>query len=126
MNNIMPNGTEVLLFKNTTNDIHQDSKRFIKGMVIGSYEEKEELGEDNSLYHQVYVIIGEDGEEYRATAGYAHIGYFFVKTVEEHIEYLANELYNNNYKIEELKVMNKAIKETIKHLNTSKQNSKRR
>ena len=35
----LTNGTEVLLFKNTTNDIYEDTKKYIKGIVIGSYTE---------------------------------------------------------------------------------------
>ena len=126
MNKVMPNGTEVLIFKNTSNDIHQDTMRFIKGMIIGSYEEKEDIAEDISLYHHIYTVFGEDAEEYKATYGYAHKGDFFIRTIEEHIEYLTNALYNNNYKVEELKSINNMIKETILHLNNYKQNYKKR
>ena len=126
MNRVMPNGTEVLIFKNTTNDIQKDEMNFIKGMIIGSYEEKEDITEDMSIYHLVYTVFGEDAEEYKATHGYAHKGDFFIRTFDEHIEHLTNALYNNAYKIAELKKMNNSIKETIMHLNNYQKNSKKR
>ena len=124
MNNIMPNGTEVLIFKNTDNK--NQEMNFIKGMVIGSYEENEKIDSENTITIRHYNVYGEDGEEYNATKNYAHKGNFYIRTIDEYIEYLRNTLFNNNKKIIELNHLNKQISEILSHLSNYKKNSKKR
>ena len=124
MNNIMPNGTEVLIFKNTDNK--NQEMNFIKGMVIGSYEENEVIDNENTITIRHYNVYGEDGEEYNATKNYAHKGNFYIRTIDEYIEYLRNTLFNNNREIIELNHLNKQSSEILSHLSNYKKNSKKR
>ena len=120
----LTNGTEVLLFKNTTNDIHKDTKKYIKGIVIGSYTEASLLVDNTPIYRSIYTIYGENGEEYNATLHYADNGKYFIRTIPEHIDYLLNNYHNNNVKIDELKKRNNEIKQDIVILNSSYKNKK--
>ena len=84
MKKIISNGTEVLIFFESKNYSNNGvEKSFIKGVVISS-----EMSED------FYTVKGENGNIYEANYLSSISQEFYIRTIEDYINYL-------NYKIEE-------------------------
>lgn len=95
MKKIISNGTEVLIFFESKNYSNNGvEKSFIKGVVISS-EMSEDLSNHGSpWYEHIYTVKGENGNIYEANYLSSISQEFYIRTIEDYINYL-------NYKIEE-------------------------
>lgn len=107
MEKIMPNGTEVLIFRYIRGfGFNQDEDdQYIIG-IIKSSETSDDLSYHGSPYYeQIYEVLGEDGETYISTHNSGVMGNFFFRTREEHINVLKRKIITNNENI--LKIQEK-------------------
>ena len=106
MTKVIPNGTEVLIFKHFKSyKIEQDDINFIKGIIICS-KESEDLSYHGSTYNeQIYEVLGEDGKMYIGTYDSGLIGNYIFRTNEDHIKRLNKLIERNNQEL--LKIQNK-------------------
>ena len=94
MENRIPEGTEVLIFRYVGSmGPYQDNFHFKKG-IIESCMEIEELTYTRDLPKKrfFYTVLGEDGKRYRGNYGTGNIGSNFFRTAEDYDTFLANEL----------------------------------
>ena len=118
MNEIIPNGTEVLIFKYVKElGNNQDEHNYIVGVVKNSII-SEDLGLENQV--RIYEVIGEDGNYYAGTYGVGMVGKSFFRTVDDHISYLEGKIRNNFLKMEEMKNENSDHFRTIDKLKEHK------
>lgn len=119
MEQIIPNGTEVLIFiDNKCCNNKQSELDFIKGKIISSRE-------SNDWDEQIYTVLGENRCEYKATYGSAFINDTFIRTIEDHIEYIKLSIKQNLEKIDDLKNENNSLYDVMNELinyNKEKQN----
>lgn len=100
MKKIIPNGTEVLIFKYVREwKLNQDDEHYIFG-VVQSSKKSDDLSCRGSLwYEQIYEVLGEDGNKYIGTYDRGLIGDSFFRTRDDHIEALKRKISNNNESI---------------------------
>ena len=123
---IIPNGTEVLIFKYVREWNKQDDENYIVGIVQSS-ETSDDLSYHGSpWYEQIYEVLGEDGNIYRGTYGSGWIGNSFFRTQEDHISILKSRITDNEQEILKLKEKNdRYFRQIIKLENESKQQEQR-
>ena len=108
MNKIMPNGTEVLIFRNFHSLYYnQENEIFIVGVILCSRESEDLSYHGSPYYEQIYEVLGQDGKKYIGTYQSCLIGNYIFRTKEDHIERLKNIINKNNKEI--LKIKNKNI-----------------
>ena len=79
MKEIIPNGTDVLIFIDNKNYNEKTSEiNFIKGKIISSKQSDDLSYHGSPWYEQIYTALGENGEEYKATYGSAVINNTFI------------------------------------------------
>ena len=115
MEQIFPNGTEVLIFKYISAwGPYQDDENYIIG-TIQSSEKSNNLSIHGSDYTvQVYEVLGNDGKIYTGTYGNGLIGNSFFRTPEDHIKALKTKISRNQEKIMKLEVKNNEYNQQIK------------
>ena len=118
MQEIIPNGTEVLIFCNLQIGIptRKDELNYIKGKIVSS-----ELSDDLSYhgspwYEQIYTVIGEDGNTYMATQNIANYGVFFIRTISDYIKRINYFIEKNNDEINKLNKENEELNEKLHSL----------
>lgn len=100
MEKIIPNGTEVLIFKYIREwGVNQDDEHYILGVVQSSKKSDDLSHHGSPLYEQIYEVLGQDGNKYIGTYNRGLIGDSFFRTREDHIETLKGKISNNNEKI---------------------------
>ena len=105
MDKIIPNGTEILIFryfKSYRN--YQDDLNFIKGVIITSKQSEDLSYHGSPYYEQIYEVLGEDGKKYIGTYNSGLIGNYIFRTREDHIKRLKKLIYLNNQEL--LKIQN--------------------
>lgn len=95
MNEIKPNGTEVLIFKYVRENSYQDENNFITGIIISSKQSDDLSYHGSSWYEQIYEVLGEDGKKYYGCYGDGLIGSSFFRTREDHIKRIKNKIKRN-------------------------------
>lgn len=107
MEKIIPNGTEVLIFKYVREwGPNQDDENYIVGTIKSS-----RMSDDMSIHGslkcvQIYEVLGEDGNRYIGTYGNGIIGNSFFRTKEDHIKILKRKQSTNREKILKLQEKN--------------------
>ena len=122
MEQIIPNDTEVLIFKYIKSlGPLQGNMNFISG-VIKSSEISDDLSYHGSpWYVQIYEVLGEDGKIYKGSYGSASgvAGNYFFRTKTGHIQFLKNRIKNNKKEILKIQRMNEQYQEQINLLSNS-------
>ena len=106
MEEIIPNGTEVLIFRYIREwKTKQDDEHFIMGIIQSSNESDDLSHHGSSYYEQIYKVLGVDGKKYIGTYGHGLTGNYIFRTREDYIRVLKNKIKNNNEEI--LKIQSK-------------------
>ena len=118
MNEIIPNGTQVLIFYYAKGHCHQniDEAKFIKGIIVSSEESEDLSWHGSSWYKQIYTVLGEDGKEYKATYNTAFIGSFYIRTIEEQINRIKFAIEDNYKTIDNINKENEMLNNTLNSL----------
>lgn len=117
--NIIPNGTEVLIFKYIREfGPYQDDENYIHGIIKSSKTSDDLSYHGSSWYEQIYEVLGEDGKIYIGTYGRGLIGNSFFRTKEDHIKILKCKISDNMKKIINLKEKNDNYIQEINDLET--------
>ena len=118
MNEIIPNGTQVLIFYVPKGHLPQnsDEAKFIKGVIVSSHESEDLSYHGSPWYVQIYTIIGDDGEEYRATHNSALIGSYLFRTPDEQITRIKFAIEDNYKRINDINRENNMLKESLNSL----------
>ena len=111
---VLPNGTEVLIFKYRREwGLNQDDVNYIKG-TIQSSKLTEDLSYHGTEWRKVfYTVLGEDGNNYFGTYGHGSIGGSFFRTPADHIKALKSKINQNKGKIELLEETNDELENQI-------------
>ncbi len=105
--NIIPNGTEVLIFKYFREwGTDQNDENYILGTIQSSKQSDDLSYHGSPWYEQIYEILGEDGYKYIGNYGRGLIGNCFIRTKEEHIEVLKYKIQRNEEEISKYKEKN--------------------
>ena len=117
MNKDIPIGTEVLIFKyNSSLGPNQDEEHFIKGRIENS-EIREETTMHGSPWNiRYYKVLGEDNNTYYGTYDMGLSGYYYFRSIEDHINHIRNTIKSNNKKINELNEKNLELCDLITDL----------
>lgn len=104
---LIPNGTEVLIFKYIREwGPNQNEISYITG-VVQSSELSDDLSCHGSLWTEyIYNVLGIDGKTYIGTYGSGLIGNSFFRTKEDQIKYLMRKINDNNQNITNLEEEN--------------------
>ena len=107
MKKIIPNGTEVLIFKYIREwGPNQDEENYNIG-IIESSEESDDLSYHGSpWYEQIYTVIDKDGKKYIGCYGSGLLGNSYFRTKEDHIRLLEAKIKWNDEKIGEIQNQN--------------------
>lgn len=117
MKKIVPNGTQVLIFKYVREwGSNQDNEHFISGIITSSKESEDLSYHGSPYFEQIYKVLGEDGKEYYGTYGNGLVGNAFFRTIADHTAYLESVISRNNQQIENLENKNCAYIQTINDL----------
>ena len=112
MNNIIPNGTQVLIFKGIEDYNYMDcidKSVFAKGIIAASTQKEYIPRKDGSIKINlpIYTIIGEDGKTYECPRCFPFTDGYYMKTITDHIRELlvefidfVNQIDFLNYEIE--------------------------
>lgn len=121
--NIIPSGTEVLIFKYIREwGPDQDDENYIIGTIQSSKTSDDLSYHGSPWYEQIYEVLGEDGKRYIGTYGRGLIGNSFFRTKEDHISVLKHRINKNEQEILKLKEKNdKYLNKIIILENESKQ-----
>ena len=105
--NIIPNGTEVLIFKYfRERGPYQDDENYIYGIIKSSKTSDDLSYHGTSWYEQIYEVLGEDGKRYVGTYGRGLIGNSFIMTKEDYIRLLKYKISDNEEEILKLNEKN--------------------
>lgn len=118
MDKIIPNGEEVLLFRESQ-DIHHrnvNKTKYIKGVVVSSKDSENLSYHGSEWYERIYTIIDDEGKSYEATHNIAYIGPFYIRTIKEHIVNLREAIQDNYDKMRELYADNEIISKSLEEL----------
>ena len=118
MDKIIPNGEEVLLFRESQ-DIHHrnvNKTKYIKGVVVSSKDSENLSYHGSEWYERIYTIIDDEGKSYEATHNIAYIGPFYIRTMKEHIVNLREAIQDNYDKMRELYADNEIISKSLEEL----------
>jgi len=108
MNNVLENGTEVLIFKNfKAYTSEQDEINFITGIIVSSKESEDLSYHGSPYYEQIYEVLGKDGKRYIGTYNFGVSGSYVFRTREDHIKRLKALIDINNKEI--LKIKSKSL-----------------
>ena len=124
--NIIPNGTEVLIFKYVREwGSNQNDENYILGTVQSSKISDDLSCHGSPWYEQIYEVLGEDGKIYRGNYGSGLIGNCFFRTKEDHINFLKRKITNNEHEMLKFQEKNdRYYREIIKLKNETKQQEK--
>ena len=118
MDKIIPNGEEVLLFRESQ-DIHHrnvNKTKYIKGVVVSSKDSENLSYHGSEWYERIYTIIDDEGKSYEVTHNIAYIGPFYIRTIKEHIVNLREAIQDNYDKMRELYADNEIISKSLEEL----------
>lgn len=117
MEKIIPNGTEVLIFKYIREwGPNQDDENYVVGFVQSSKTSDDLSVHGSSHYVQIYEVLGNDGNKYIGTYGNGLIGNSFFRTKEDHIEVLKRKISCNKETILKLQEKNTEYSKQISSL----------
>ena len=101
MENIIENGTNILVFKKI-NGIEVPNKfTLVKGTIINSEQKEYECMNGSPLVKQIYTVQGENGEIYKASYGDTVDGYY-IRTIEDYSKYIRLLIKEKIKKLREL------------------------
>ena len=111
---LLPNGTEVFIFKYIREwGLDQENKNYIRGTIQNS-KLTGDLSNHGSIWEKYfYTVLGEDGNTYFGTYGSGSIGGSFFRTPQDHIQYLKNIKNKNMKQIQLLEEANEEIDNQI-------------
>ena len=105
--NIIPSGTEVLIFKYIREwGPDQDDENYIIGTIQSSRTSDDLSYHGTSWYEQIYEVLGEDGKRYVGSYGRGLIGNSFFMTKEDYIRLLKYKISDNEKEILKLNEKN--------------------
>ena len=107
MEKIIPNGTEVLIFKYVREwGPNQDDENYVVGIVQSSKTSDDLSIHGSSHYVQIYEVLGNDGNRYTGTYGNGLIGNSFFRTKGDQVEILKRKISHNKETITKLQEKN--------------------
>lgn len=122
IDNIIPNGTEVLIFKFVdVNIIRKTEENYIKGIIKNSEIMEYPVMYGSPYERRIYTVIGEDKKEYYGTYGFSTTDYYFM-TTEDYTKKLQYYISENNNKINNLKNQNNSYNQIINDLRNDNSN----
>lgn len=127
MEEIIPNGTEVIVFFYPSNDstsTRLESSRTFKGKIISSRESEDLSYHGSAWYEQIYTIEDENGKRYEATYGNAYINNFFIRTIEHHKKMIESTIQSYDEKIAEMNKRKERLSALLEELSNSDEKSK--
>lgn len=118
MDNILPNGTEVLVFPYIDPQYeNKNNYNFKKGIIITSTNSEDLSYHGTSWYKRIYYIKTEDNKDIIAVYGHpSQITNNYIRTKNDHIDHLMNQALKNQNKVLELLDENEKIQSTITSL----------
>ena len=117
MEKIIPNGTQVLIFKYIREwGPNQDDEHFTVGSVQRSKPSNDLSHHGSPWCVQIYEVLGNDGIIYTGTYGTGLVGNNFFRTKEDHIEILKRKISSNEETIFQLQAKNADYNEQINSL----------
>lgn len=121
MKEVIPNGTEVLIFHYIREwGTDQDESNYVKG-VIQSSKESYDLSYHGTTYNeQIYEVLGNDGKTYYGAYGRGIIGDSFFRTVDDHIKCIKNSIRINDEKITKINNKNELLYAELSSLTSTK------
>lgn len=127
MKEIIPDGTEVIVFFDPSNDstsTRLESFRTFKGKIISSRESEDLSYHGSAWYEQIYTIEDENGKRYEATYGNAYINNFFIRTIEHHKKMIELTIQSYDEKIAEMNKRKERLSALLEELSNSDEKSK--
>ena len=120
--NIIPNGTEVLIFKYVREwGSNQNDENYILGTVQSSKISDDLSCHGSPWYEQIYEVLGEDENIYVGCYRTGIIGNSYFRTIDDHIRVLKNRINDNEQEILKIQEKNdryfiqiKELKERLK------------
>lgn len=117
---IIPNGTEVLIFKYVREwGPNQDDENYIVGKVQTSKTSDDLSYHGSPRYEQIYEVLGENGNIYVGSYGTGIIGNSYFRTTDDHISFLKNRIADNEQEILRIQEKNDRYFRQIKELEES-------
>ena len=106
MEQIIPDGTEVLVFHSSRNtygkcsNIDETGETFIRGVVRKTYFSSDLSYHGSPEYVRLYDVLSEDGNY--QVSHFEHYAFeFYCRTIDEHIKHLKEQITRNNSTITE-------------------------
>ena len=119
---IIPNGTEVLIFKYIRERNKQDEEHYLIGTIQTSRTSDDLSYHGSPWYEQIYEVLGEDGKRYIGTYGTGIIRNSYFRTIDDHIRVLKNRINDNEQEILKIQEKNDRYFMQIKKLEKSSKN----
>ena len=116
---IIPNGTEVLIFKYIREWNKQDEENYIVGTIQTSRTSDDLSYHGSPWYVQIYEVLGEDENIYVGCYGTGIIGNSYFRTIDDHIRVLKNRINDNEQEILKIQEKNDRYFMQIKKLEKS-------
>lgn len=118
---IIPNGTEVLIFKYIRERNKQDEEHYLIGTIQTSRTSDDLSYHGSPWYVKIYEVLGEDENIYVGCYGKGIIGSYYFRTIDDHIKVLKNRINDNEQEILKIQEKNdryfiqiKELKERLK------------
>lgn len=118
---IIPNRTEVLIFKYIRERNKQDEEHYLIGTIQTSRTSDDLSYHGSPWYVQIYEVLGEDENIYVGCYGTGIIGSYYFRTIDDHIRVLKNRINDNEQEILKIQEKNdryfiqiKELKERLK------------
>lgn len=127
MEEIIPNGTEVIVFFYPSNDstsTRLESPRTFKGRIISSRESEDLSYHGSAWYEQIYIIEDENGKRYEATYGSAYVSNFFIRTIEHYKKIIELTIQSYDEKIAGMNKRKESLTALLEELSNSDEKSK--
>lgn len=120
MNKVIPNGTEVLIFKYIREwGPNQNEDHYTIGTIESSKESEDLSYHGSPWYEQIYTVVDENGNKYVGCYGSGLIGNSYFRTKEDHIKVLEGKIRCNEEKITEIQNQNEKYLNQISLLNNN-------
>lgn len=118
MEKIIPDGTEVLIFKYAPSwEQKQEEARFIKGVIESSEILEKPTMHGSPWMIRFYKVIGEDNDIYYGTYDTNIKGSHYFRTIPDHINKIKQKIKNNYEQINKLNNDNFELCELMMKLN---------
>jgi len=111
--NIIPNGTEVLIFKYIREWDKQNEENYIIGTIQSSKTSDDLSYHGSPWYEQIYEVLGQDEKTYIGCYGRGLIGNSYFRTIDDNINVLKSRITDNEQEILKIQEKNKDYEKQI-------------